>query len=415
MQVEVFAGLSTFLALSYIFIVNPAILSQAGMDRSVVLFATIVAAASGTLLMGLWARLPFVVAPGMEINAYVAFFVVGALGHTWQQALGAVFWSGALFVLFTITSIREKIIEAIPARMKTALSLCVGVFLGLVALKVAGVLIYRGVTLHNFGSLRTPSALALYISLGLILILDKLKVRGAVLLSMVATALLCPLIGVTFNSEKAAAVTSAMFGGIGQLKVSVILDVHLWSVILILFLIDFYGSIAKFIGLTRNTSLMKDGELPGIREGLLIDGIATMVGSTAGTSSIVTYVESGVGIGIGGRTGLTAVVCSLLMFSCFLIAPLLKFVPVVATTGALVFVGIKLCPTRQELKDYQRSDVVVLIIMQVLVVLTFAIDRAMLVGFLLYIGRDLLARRKPNAYLVGSAALLLIGTILQLS
>lgn len=152
---EVLAGCSTFLALSYIFVVNPAILAHAGMDRSVVLFATIVASGAATIAMGLWARLPFVLAPGMEMNAYVAFYVVSTLGFTWQEALGAVFWAGVICVVLSIARIREEIINAIPDRMKSSLALSVGAFLGLVALKVAGLLVYDGVTLSGLGGFTT--------------------------------------------------------------------------------------------------------------------------------------------------------------------------------------------------------------------------------------------------------------------
>lgn len=413
-QIEVLAGVSSFLALSYIFVVNPAILSQAGMNKSFVLFATIIASASATILMGLWARLPFVLAPGMEINAYVAFFVVGYLGFSWQQALGAVFWSGVIFVVLTLAQVREKIIDSIPQRMKTGLSLSVGVFLVLVALKIAGLLVYEDVTIKGLGDFASPMAYAFYVSLALILVLDRLKVRGAVLISIILTALLCHFLGIGSDSEQPAETSSAMFAAIGQLDLGVIVSPRMWSVILILFLVDFFGSIAKFIGLAMSTNIFVKGKLPRLKEALLIDGGATVLGSSIGTSSIVVYVESAVGIGVGGRTGLTAVVCGLLMLACFLITPFLKFVPVVATTGALVFVALKLCPSVRELKAYPKIDLFVLAIMLVIVIVTFAIDRAMLAGFVVYLFMDLFALRRPNPYLVVSTVLLAVGAVLQI-
>jgi adenine/guanine/hypoxanthine permease len=408
-QIEVLAGISTFLSLSYIFVVNPAILSQTGMDKSFVLFATIVASALATLVMGVWARLPFVLAPGMEMNAYVAFFVVGSLGFTWQQALGAVFWSGVVFIILTVFRVREKIIDAIPPRMKSGLSLSVGVFLGLVALKIAGVLRYEDINIKGFGDFASPLALVFYASLALVLVLDRLRVRAAVLISIILATLFCHLLGIGSDGEQPAELSRAMFAGIGKLDSGVIANPKILSVILILFLVDFYGSIAKFIGLTMNTDIMVNGKLPRIKEALSIDGIATIFGSFLGTTNPTTYVESGVGIGVGGRTGLTSIVCGLLMLSCFFIAPLLKFVPVVATTGVLLFVGIKLCPPLHELKSYTKVDLFVMGIMQITVVATFAIDRAMV-----YILIDLFARRRPNPYLVGSTVLLAIGAVLQM-
>jgi AGZA family xanthine/uracil permease-like MFS transporter len=412
-QIEVLAGLSTFLSLSYIFIVNPAILAQAGMNKSFVLFATIIASAFATIAMGLWPRLPFVLAPGMELNAYLAFFVVGSLGFTWRQALGAVFWSGIAFVILTLLRIREKVIEAIPERMKSALSLSVGVFLCLVALKVAGLLIYENVTIKSLGSFTSPVAYAFYVSLSVILVLERLRIRGSVLIGIVLTAVFCHFLGVTNSGEPPAKISYAMFSGIGQLDLSVIANPRMFSVILILFLIDFYGSIAKFIGLSINTNLVIGGRLPRLRDALLIDGAATTLGSALGTSSIIVYVESAVGIGAGGRTGLTAVVCGLLMLACFILTPFLGLVPVVATTGALVFVGLKLCPTIRDLRSYSWIDLAVLIIMPLTVIATFAIDRAMLAGFAIYLVGDLLARRRLNPYLIGSLMLLAIGAVLQ--
>jgi AGZA family xanthine/uracil permease-like MFS transporter len=205
-----------------------------------------------------------------------------------------------------------------------------------------------------------------------------------------------------------------MFGGVGQLDLSVIADPKMFSVILILFLIDFFGSIAKFIGLAMNTNLFVAGKLPRLKEALLIDGGATILGSSIGTTSIIVYVESAVGIGAGGRSGLTAVVCGLLMLACFVLTPFLGFIPVVATTGALVFVGIKLCPSMRELKSYSTIDLAVLVIMPLTVIASFAIDRAMLIGFAVYFFADVLNRRRPNPYLVGSMILLAIGAVLQM-
>lgn len=411
---ELLAGLSTFMALSYIFVVNPAILSQGGMDKNAVLFATIVASALATLVMGLWARLPFVLAPGMEMNAYVAYFVIGSLGFTWQQALAAVFVSGVLFLILTVSRVRQKIIAAIPDRMKAALSLSVGVFLALVALKIAGILTYDGVHLRGIGSLTSPGAWAFYASLALVLVLDRLRVRGAVLASIILTAIGCHALGAVDEIQAApAALNASMLSGVGKLDFAVLVNPKIISVILVLFLIDFYGSIAKFIGLTMHTNLTVRGSLPRLNEALLIDGAASVAGSLLGTSTILVYVESGVGIGAGGRTGITAIVCALLMLACFLIAPFLYFVPIIATTGALAYVALKLCPSLSQLRRHNLVDLVANLLMQLAVIVTFAIDVAMLVGFLSYLVKDVLHRRRPNTFMLLSAMLLLLGVALQ--
>ena len=412
LRTEILAGLSTFLVLSYIFVVNPAILGQAGMSRSAVLFATILISGVSTIAMGLWARLPFALAPGMEMNAYVAFYVVGALGHTWQEALGAVFWSGILFILLSVMRAREQIIDAIPERMKVSLSIAVGVFLALIALKLAGILTFTGVHVSGIGSISTPAAIAMYVGLGIALALDRLRIRTAVLASVLGATVICHLLGVG-TTEKAAEVSGAMLAAVAELDIGVIVRPSALSVILVLFLVDFYGSVAKLIGLSGHTSIQENGRVPGMRQALLVDSVGTTAASLVGTSNITVYVESGVGIGAGGRTGVTAITCGILMLSCFAIAPFLHWVPLAATTGTLVFVAVKLLPSMKELRDFSPVDVLALTLMQVCVVATFALDRAIFVGLLIYVIGGAIRRERPNKYAVISIVLLIIGLCVQ--
>ncbi|MEW5955649.1 MAG: NCS2 family permease [Candidatus Micrarchaeota archaeon] len=412
-RTEIIAGVATFLALSYIFVVNPSILSQGGFDKSVVLFATIVASAVATLLMGVFANKPLVLAPGMEINAFVAFYVIGQLGFTWQQALGAVFWSAVIFIVLTLSGVREKIIRAIPERMNAGLSLCVGVFLGLIALKLAGVLVYEGIALKGIGVLFSPAALVLYFGVAAVLLLRRFKVGGAVLISIILCTAVAHFIGLGQTTGEAIEVSADMLQGVLKADLGVILDPKMLSIILVLFLIDFYGSVAKLIGLTRK--LDKQGKVPKMKQTLLVDGAGAALGAQLGTTSIITYVESAVGIGEGGRTGFTAIVCGVLMLLFFLLAPLVNLVPVIATTGVLLWVGIMLFPAKEELKKYDKVEVATLLAMIAAVVYTFAIDKALLVGFIAYIGGLALTGkwRQVNKYLVASAVLLFIGVALQ--
>jgi AGZA family xanthine/uracil permease-like MFS transporter len=420
-KTELLAGLSTFLALSYIFVVNPAILSKAGIDPSVSLFATVVISAAATLTMGLWARLPFVVSTGMEMNAYVAFFAVVGLGFVWQQALGMVFWSSILMILLTVTSVREKIIDSIPDSLKVALSFSVGVFLVLIALSIGGILKYEGLTLKGFGSLVSPNALALYAGLALVLLFDRLKVIGGVLLSILITSglyHLCqangwlgfepagPSTGPSFSAH--------MFDGLFALDPTIILNPKAFSVILVLFVLDFYGSVAKFIGLTLNTPIMENGRLPRRTRGLLVDGVGTTGASILGTTSVVAYVESAVGIGMGARTGLTSVVCGLLMLACFVAFPLVQYVPVAATTGALAYVGAKLCPAKAQFMGFSVLEKVALASMPLITIATFAIDKAMLGGFAIFMIGSFIVGRRPNLFLIGSTLLLALSVALQI-
>jgi AGZA family xanthine/uracil permease-like MFS transporter len=414
---EVLAGLSTFLALSYIFVVNPAILDNAGINKNVSLFATLVISAAATLVMGLWARLPFVLSTGMEMNAYVAFYVVGAAGFLWQDALGMVFWSSILMLVLTGLSIRERIIDAIPDSLKVGLSFSVGVFLILIALSIGGILSYKGLTLDHFGSVVSPAALALYFSLALIFVFERFKVPGAVLLSIVATSILYHLFGpVEAAAKPSQPFTSEMFGGLFELNLGILFDPRAISIVLVLFVLDFYGSVAKFIGLTTSTNIVENGRLPRRTRALFVDAGATTGASLLGTTSVITFVESAVGIGVGGRTGLTAVTCGLAMLTCFFALPLIQAVPVVATTGALVYVGIKLCPTRERFRAIPTIDKVALASMPLVTIATFAIDKAMLAGFAIFVLASLLTRgKRTDPYLIGSTVLLAVSVALQLA
>ena len=415
-RIEIIAGLSTFLTLSYIVVVNPSILSEGGFNKSAVLFATIVTSFLATFFMGLWAKKPFAVAPGMEMNAYVAFFVILALGFTWQQALGAVFWSGIIFMILTVTNIRTKIIQAIPDKMKSGLSLCVGVFLMLIALRLVGILVYEGVSIKSLGILFSPAAYVFYFGLALILLLRKLKVPAAALITIVISSILAYFLGIT-NTEAPVTFSKEMFSAIFKLDFSVILNPKMLSVILVLFIVDFYGSVAKFIGLTRNTSIVnKDGTMPQMKEALSIDGLGTMAGATLGTTSMVAYVESGVGIAEGGRTGFTAITCAILMLLFLVLTPLVNLVPVIATTGVLFWVGICLFPTKDELKNYTKLDIITIAIMILGVMWTFSIDRALLFGFVIFILGLIITKKfkEINPYMIISTILLIIGFLLSI-
>ncbi len=413
---EIFAGFSTFLSLSYIFVVNPAILSEARISTSVAFFATLVGSVIATLLMGLWARLPFALAPGLEMNAYIAYIVVGALGFTWQGALGAVFWVGVLTFILSFTSLRTHIIKAIPDTLKSGLAASVGVFLMLIALKVSGVFAYEGINLSGLGILTSHEAYIFYIGLLLVILLRHFKIRGAVLLSIIGAALFAHIIGVTQAIEPIR-LSKDMFGGIFAFDLRVIFNPKIWPVLIVLFILDFYGPIAKFIGLTRNTSVVgADGTMPRMKEGLAVDGFGTIIGAATGTSNLITYVESAVGIGEGGRTGLVAVVVGILMSLFVFLVPVINLIPVSAATGALFFVGLTIFPKIAELKLYKWYEHIAVGIMILVTICTFGLDKAMFAGFAACIVLIIIRRKwkELNPYLVGSTVILLVSILLSI-
>ncbi len=408
-RIELLAGLSTFLSLSYIFVVNPAILSAAGISTSAIFFATVVGSVLTTLFMGLWARLPFAVAPGLEMSAYVAYVVVGVMGFTWQGALGAVFWSGVLTVILSFTPLRVNIIQAIPDKLKSGLAAAVGVFLILIALKVSGLLAYEGIQVQGIGLLTSKEAMVFYAGLIFVAVLKYFKVRGSVLLSIIGAAFVANFIGLDQAIEPIK-LSKDMFAATFALDWRIIFDPRIWSVIIVLFILDFYGSIAKFIGLTKNTSIVdSQGNLPRIKEGLVVDGAGTVVGAVTGTSNLITYVESAVGIGEGGRTGLVAVFVAILMSLFIFLTPLVNLIPVVATTGALFFVGAMLFPWR-DIKNYAWIDIIAVLTMIVVTIWTFGLDKAMFAGFAAFVVLFILTGKwkKLNPYLIGSTLILLL-------
>lgn len=408
---EVLAGLSTFLALSYIFVVNPALLGHKGLPRHAVFFATVVTSAVATLILGVWTNLPFVLAPGMEINTYVAYYAVAAVGLTWREALGAVFWSGVLFLMFTITGLRAGIMDALPDGMKNGVGAAVGALLAAVAFRVSGVLVYDGVHLRGVGSIGRDCVVLLATTL-VVFVLAAWRVRAAMLISIIAGSAIVVLLGIPVE-HRVEGSGEAAFAALFAADLTIIATPRAWTIVLVLFLVDFYGSIAKFVGLVRNTAFLARGTLPRVRDAMLVDGAAAITGSLMGTTSVLVYAESGVGIAAGGRTGLTAVTAGAAMLACFLAAPALSYVPVVATSGALLYVAFHLLPLRKELRASDAWELAALAAMAGIVIATFALHLALLAGLVLYLVRDFSKGVRLNAYALGSLGLLLLGWALS--
>lgn len=419
---EVVAGTSSFLSLAYIFVVNPSILGNAGMDPQAVLFATVVASGLATIVMGLYARLPFVLAPGLEMNAYVAFVVVGAMGLSWQEGLGVVFWSGALFFALSLRGVRQAIIESIPDPMKFSLAMAVGAFVFTIGMSLAGVLVYEGVDLRGLGALYSAEVLVLFAGIGIIALFQALKVPAGVLVSIILCAAIAGHLGLGMSSMEIG--RGNVLGGVWALDLVPSRVAPFVTALIILFLVDFYGSVAKFVGMTMNTTICQQDErgkwtVPRSYQGLMVDGVGTMVGATLGTTSVTTYVESAVGIAAGGRTGLTAIVAGTLMLLVIFLVPWIQYVPVVATTGALVYVAWKLIPRRETLEllgnkgEWGLLDKIVFWLMPPLVIFSFSLDIAMIVGFGAYAIRQVVRAHVFNVYLWAGTILLLVGRVLS--
>jgi AGZA family xanthine/uracil permease-like MFS transporter len=344
-RTEVLAGATTFLTMAYIVLVNPAILGQAGMPVASVAAATCFAAALASILMGLLANTPLALAPGMGLNAYFSFTVVQQMHVPWPVALGCVLISGVCFLILTVTGVRQLIVAVIPTYLFAAVAGGIGLFIGFIGLKNAGIIVANPATFVTLGDLKTPDAVLALFGLLLIGTLSAWNVRGAMLIGIVATTLVGWLGGqVHFTPEPYS--LSALTGTAFKLDLRGVLGLtgsHGLGLVEILFVflfVDLFDNIGTLVAVTKRAGLMgADGRIPGLNRILITDATATIVGSLAGTSTVTSYVESAAGVQAGGRTGLTAIVTGVLFFVTMFVAPYSQLVPLAATAPALIIVG----------------------------------------------------------------------------
>ena len=383
-RTEVIAGATTFLAMSYIVVVNPAILSEAGMDFGAVFVATCLAAAFGSLLMGVLANYPIGLAPGMGQNAFFTYGIVLGSGHTWQAALGAVFVSGLLFLLISVLPVRAWIINAIPKNLKLGISAGIGLFIAFIALKNAGIVVANPATLVGFGDLTQFSSVMALVGLFLIAVLVSVQFKGAIIVGMIGVSIVGWLIG------------DAAFQGVIapppdptpvllQMDVSAAIELSMLSVVLTLLLVDVFDTAGTLVGVANRAKLLDEqGRLPRIGRALLADSGATIVGASIGTSSTTSFIESAAGVESGGRTGLTAVVVAGLFLLCLLLSPLAQSVPAYATAGALLFVSASMARGLADLDWRDPVEYTPAILTAICMPLSFSIANGIGVGFISY-------------------------------
>ncbi len=381
---EVVAGVTTFLAMSYILFVNPMILADAGMDTGAVFVATCVAAAAGTLIMGLYANFPIAQAPGMGLNAFFTYGVVLGLGIPWQTALGAVFLSGLLFLLMSLLPIREWIINAIPQELKLAISAGIGLFLIIIGMTNAGLVIDNPATLVGVGQLTSPPVVLAVFGFLLIAVLEARRIPGAIVIGILATAIL----GVIFGLADFGGVVSAppsVAPTFLQLDIESAFTLALVGVVISLLFVDMFDTAGTLIAVADKADLLdKDGKLPGMNKALVADSSATLIGALVGTSSVTSYVESASGVRAGGRTGLTAVVVGLLFLAALLLSPLAAMIQSYATGPALVFVGCVMMSGLARIDWTDPTSFVPVVITAVGMPFTYSIATGLGLGFIAY-------------------------------
>jgi len=402
-RVEATAGLTTFLAMVYITIVNPGILADAGMDFEAVFVATCIAAAVGTLVMGIHANYPIAQAPGMGQNAFFTFGVVLGMGHAWQTALGAVFVSGVIFVVLSLLPVREWLVNAIPRDLKLGMASGIGLFLGFIALKNAGIVVDHAVTLVALGDLVRLEPMICIAGFVGIVALSAHRFRGAVITGILgATAVGWAFGDVEFNGFVAMPPSIAPI--FLELDILAALQWSMVTVILSMLIVDVFDTAGTLVGVASRAGLLdSDGNLPRLRKALLSDSTATVVGAVAGTSSTTSYIESAAGVEAGGKTGLTAVVCGLLFLGCLFFAPLAQSVPPYATASALLFVAAMMA---QSLASVDWGDVTEsgpAVITAITMPLSFSIADGIGLGFISYILIKMLSGRARECSLAAYA------------
>lgn len=399
-RTETVAGITTFLTMAYIIFVNPAILSSTGMDRDAVFVATCLAAALGSAIMALWANWPIGMAPGMGLNAFFAFTVVGALGFTWQQALGAVFISGLVFLFLSVTGIRRWLIAGIPASMRSAIAAGIGMFLGLIALANAGIVVDNPATLVGLGDLTQAGALLAVLGFFIIAALDALKVRGAILIGILAVT----VVSIAIGASEFGGVIS-MPPSIGptflQLDIAGALTAGIFHVILVMVLVEVFDATGTLIGVAKRAGLLREGPAhtnPGLSRALMADSTAIVAGSMLGTSSTTAYVESASGVQAGGRTGLTALVVAVLFVLAMFFAPLAGSVPAYATAPALLYVACLMVREFEEIEWADVTESAPAVLTALMMPFTYSIANGLAIGFISYAVIKLLTGRAREVH-----------------
>lgn len=392
-RTEVTAGVTTFLTMAYIAFVNPQILSDAGMPFDAVFVATCIAAALSTLLMGLYANYPIALAPGMGLNAFFAYGVVLGMGHTWQVALAAVFISGLLFLVLSVLPVRRWIIEAIPQGQKLAIAAGIGLFLGIIALRNAGIIQDSPATLVTVGDLTAAGPILALLGFCAIVALASRQVPGAAIIGMLGVS----LIGIVFGVSEWRGVASlppdptpTLFA----LDLAGAMQAGMVAVIVTFLIVDLFDTAGTLIGVAHQARLLDDnGRLPNMQNALIADSVGTVGGALVGTSPVTSYIESAAGASAGGRTGLTAVVVAILFLACLFFAPLAGSIPSYATAAAILYVA---CLMARPLVDVDWQDVTesaAAVVTLISIPLTFSIADGIGLGFLTYVVIKIIAGR----------------------
>jgi len=383
-RTEMLAGLTTFITMAYIIFVNPAILHLTGMPIAAITATTCLSAAVGCMLMGAVAKYPIALAPGMGLNAYFTYTVVLKMGVPWQTALGAVFLSGVIFLLLTIGGIRQRLVQAIPRQLHAAVAGGIGLFIAFIGLRNAGIIVADPATVVGLGNLRAPTTVLALFGLLLIALLQVFRVRASMLIGILGTTLTAYIFHqVQWQPQhySFADITATAF----KLDIRGALHIGLFEIVFVFLFVDLFDNIGTLVAVTKNASLMdEDHHIPRLNRIFFADATATIIGAFAGTSTVTSYIESGAGVAVGGRSGVTAIVTGFLFLGALFVAPLVGAIPTGATSPALILVGALMLGA---VKDIEWTDPLVAIpafLTLVTIPLTYSIATGLSFGMIAF-------------------------------
>lgn len=392
-RTEILAGGTTYLTMAYIVFVNPAILAATGMDFGAVFVATCLAAAAGSLIMGLYANYPVALAPGMGLNAYFAFSVVPAFGGDWRLALGGVFLSGVLFFLLSVSPLRERMVNAIPRSLKYGIGAGIGLFLALIGLKNAGIVVADPQTLVTLGDVATPGVLLAAAGFAVLVAMQVRRVPGAIMLTVLAVTTVAVALGLQ-PFTGIAAMPPSLAPTFMAMDLAGALQAGFVTIVFVFLLVDLLDTSGTLVSVGQRAGMLDaEGKLPRLRKAMLADSSATMIGAALGTSTTTSYIESAAGVDAGGRTGLVAVTVAVLFIVSLFLAPLAASVPPYATAPALVFVACLMARSLADIEWEDISETAPAVVTAVAIPLTFSIADGIGIGLITYVAVKLLAGR----------------------
>ena len=384
-KTEIIAGITTFFTMVYIVFVNPSVLGDAGMDKQVVFVTTCLIAGFGTIAMGLFSNLPIALAPAMGLNAFFAYVVVGKLGYSWQVGMGTIFWGSVGLLLLTIFQIRYWLMASIPLSLRVGIGAGIGFFIALIGFKNMGLVVANPATLVALGDLHSPQVLLGILGFFIIVVLAARNIYSGVLISIATVIALALYFDESVMFHGIVSMPPALTQVVGQVDIAGALDTALIGIIFSFLLVNLFDSSGTLLGVTDKAGFSDEkGRFPKMKQALYVDSASAVVGSYIGTSAISTYIESGAGVSVGGRTGMTAVVVGLLFLLTIFFSPLAGMVPAYATAGALVYVGILMASSLIKVTWEDLTEATPAFITSAMMPFTYSITEGIAFGFISY-------------------------------